>query len=189
MRMFGAVVMTGCLLAGAAVQARELAGVKMDETMKVGDAELKLNGMGVRTKKVAFVSVKVYVGGLYLTAPATKADAAIGPDAPKALVMQFVRDVDKGKLVDAWKEGFQNNSPDKVAAQKAAIDRFLAFVVDVKDGQRITWLYEPGKGSTITIGAKSVTVEGKEFADMFLATYIGRDPPTADFKTALLAGK
>lgn len=189
MRMAWSGAVLAVVLAAAAAQARDLAGVKMDDTMAVGGATLKLNGMALRSKKVAFVSVKVYVGGLYLAAPATTADAALAADAPRAMVMEFVRDVDRGKLVDGWKDGFAANSPDKQAAQKANIDKFLAAVTDVKDGQRVIYVYEPGKGTTVTFpGGKSFTAEGKDFADVFLANYIGKDPPSADFKAGLLKG-
>ncbi len=175
----------------SAAFARELSGVKMDDTITVGGTALKLNGMGMRSKKVAFVSVDVYVGGLYLTALTRSADEVLASDAPKALVMQFVREVGRGKLVDAWREGFANNAPKELlAANKAQVDRFLAFVGDVPDGKRVVFTYEPGKGSTITwADTKSLTLEGKGFADIFLSSYVGRDPPTPAFKNGLLSGK
>jgi len=46
----------------ASLLGREVAGVKMPDTVTVEGKTLKLNGMGLR-KKVMF---KVYVAGLYL---------------------------------------------------------------------------------------------------------------------------
>lgn len=180
----------GVLMAGSA-QARQLGSVKMDDTLKVGATELKLNGMGLRAKSVAFVSVKVYVAGLYLPAPAKTLDAAVAQEGPKALVMQFMRDVDRGKLVDAWRDGFkENNAPDRVKTIKPQIDKFLAFVGDIKEDQRVTWTYDPATGSTFSwAGGKTLVVEGKEFADAFLAVYLGKEPPTTDLKNGLLQGK
>jgi 5-deoxy-D-glucuronate isomerase len=64
------------LLAIPAVYAVEVAGVKVDDQIKVGANELMLNGAGVRTK----VFIKVYVGALYVSqksnAPAALLDAA-----------------------------------------------------------------------------------------------------------------
>jgi hypothetical protein len=42
--------------------AAEVAGVKVDERVKLGSSELQLNGAGIRTR----LFFKVYVGALYL---------------------------------------------------------------------------------------------------------------------------
>ncbi len=59
--------------------AAEVAGVKVDERIKLESSELVLNGAGLRTK--AFF--KVYVAGLYLAAKKTSADDVLCP-APSA---------------------------------------------------------------------------------------------------------
>ncbi|MGV0976826.1 MAG: chalcone isomerase family protein, partial [Azonexus sp.] len=51
------------LLAIPGVHAAEVAGIKVDDQIKVGANELVLNGAGVRTK----VFIKVYVGALYVS--------------------------------------------------------------------------------------------------------------------------
>ena len=55
----------GAVLAfsGPAVQAVEVGGIKLDDSVKLADKDLKLNGAGIRTKVV----FKVYAAGLYLT--------------------------------------------------------------------------------------------------------------------------
>lgn len=184
MKTMGSALAVALLLLGTSTaDAKTYSGVKMDDTMQVGETTLKLNGMGLRKKFI----VKVYVGGLYIVTPSKSAEEILAADAPRAVVMHFLRDVDKGKLVEAWREGFQKNSPDKAPGQKANIDKFMKIVTDVKEGQRITFVYEPGKGSTLTWpDGKTETMEGKDFADVFLANYIGRDPPSGDFKDGLL---
>ncbi len=52
---------------------------------------LVLNGLGLRTKFV----VKVYVAGLYLEQKSSDANAILKADAPKRLVMQFMRDFEQ----------------------------------------------------------------------------------------------
>ena len=121
-------------LAAPPLIAKELAGVKAADTLSVGGKTLTLNGLGLR-KKIGF---KVYVGGLYLEAPSKDAAAIVAADAPKAIRMHFTRGIGKDKLVDAFKEGFENNTKDKGAAEKPAIDKFLSWVSDVKDGDAWT---------------------------------------------------
>ncbi len=40
------------------------------------------------------------------------------------------------------------------ASQKAAFDRMLALVPDVKEGSTLTFTYLPGKGTTLSAGNK-----------------------------------
>ena len=171
------------VLAPAAAPAANLAGVHLSDTLTVGNIPLRLNGIGLRTKYF----FKIYVGGLYLIRPSTNPAAIIDANAPKALVMQFVRDIDRSKLVEAYREAFAKNAPALMAAQKPAVDRFLAFLPNVKDGERLVFTYEPGKGSTFLAGSsKTLTIPGKAFADLYLLVFIGPRPPTSRLKMELL---
>src|SRR6185369_14577267 len=136
MRTFSArglirVVALAILLASLATSARaaQLAGVTMPDTLAAGDKTLKLNGLGLRKKAI----FKVYVGGLYLESPSKDASAILATNQAKAIRMQFLRDLTKAQLVEAFQEGFDANAQDK-AGQKAAFDKMLALVPDVKEG-------------------------------------------------------
>jgi hypothetical protein len=167
------------------LHAAELAGVNMTDSYAVGSERLILNGMAIRDK----FFIKVYVGGLYLPKRASNAEEIIRTDTPKALVMQFVRDVKRDKLVQAYNEAFAGNAADMAARQKTNIERFFAFLTDVKEGDRIGFTYEPGKGSRFSLNnSEKLAIEGKEFADLFLLVYIGPHPPTAEVKRGLLGG-
>ncbi len=171
-------------LAGSA-GAGELSGVKMPDTLAIGGKDLKLNGMGLRKKSI----FKVYVGGLYLEAPSKDAAAILASDAPRAMRMQFVRSVDKGKLSEAYREGFEANAKEKAASQKASVDKFLAAVADVKDGDVVTFSYVPGTGTTVKQGDKDlVAIEGKDFGEVLFSLWLGPKPPTEDLKKGLLGG-
>jgi hypothetical protein len=163
--------------------AKELAGVKMDDSVSVSGKSLKLNGMGLR-KKAMF---KVYVAGLYLEAPSKDGAAIAALDAPKAVQMHFLRSVDKEKLVDAYKEGFEANAKEKAAAQKASIEKFYGMVGDVKEGSVMTFTYSPGAGTVIGRDGKDAgTIEGKEFAEALFLIWLGPKPPSEDLKKGLL---
>jgi hypothetical protein len=145
---------------GSAALAGELAGVTLPDTLKAGEKTLKLNGLGLRKKAV----FKVYVGGLYLESPSTDAGAILAADQAKAIRMHFLRDLTKAQLVEAFQEGFEANVKDR-APQKAAFDRMLTLVPDVKEGSTLTFTYLPGKGTTLSVGNKDVGIfEGKGFA-------------------------
>ncbi len=166
-----------------AATAAELAGVRLDDTMNVGNARLKLNGIALRTKYM----FKIYVGGLYLGQPSRNAADIVRTDAPKALVMQFMRDIKRDTMVEAYQEAFANNAPELLAKDKADVDRFLAFLPAVKEGERLVFSYAPGIGSTFVLGGSApLVIPGKEFADLYLLVFIGPNPPTPEVKQGLL---
>jgi hypothetical protein len=167
---------------GTVAVAAELSGVTLPDTLKVGEKTLKLNGLGLRKKAV----FKVYVGGLYLESPSKDAGAILMADQGKALRMHFLRDLTKAQLVEAFQEGFEENVKDR-APQKAAFDRMLALVPDVKEGSTLTFTYLPGKGTTLSAGSKELGVfEGKGFADAVFAIWLGPKPPSEDLKKGML---
>jgi len=167
---------------GAAAQARELEGVTLPDTLTAGEKTLKLNGAGLR-KKAMF---KVYVGGLYLESPSKDAGTILTVDEAKAIRMHFLRDLTRAQLVDAFQQDFEANVKDK-ATQRAAFDRMLTLVPNVKEGSTLTFTYLPGKGTTLSAGNTELGVfEGKGFADAVFALWLGPKPPTEDLKKGML---
>ena len=170
-------------LAGPAL-ARQVAGVEFPETLDVGGQQLKLNGAGVRTKFV----VKVYAGGLYLAEASHDADAIVTADAPKRVRMVFLRDVDKKKILETYREGFEKNGA--APATLAKLDRLAPALVDMRKGAEMFVTYVPGQGTTVAAaGGQPVTIEGKDFADAMFRNWLGPKPADGDLKKALLGGK
>jgi len=164
-----------------AALARELEGATLADTLKAGEKTLKLNGLGLR-KKAMF---KVYVGGLYLESPSKDAGVILASDQAKAIRLHFLRDLKKGQLVEAF-QGFDANAKDK-AAQKAAFEKMLALVPDVKEGSTLTFTYVPGKGTTLQVADKDLGVfEGKGFADAVFSIWLGSKPPSEDLRKGML---
>lgn len=174
------------LLLAAPALARSVAEVDVPETLSVDGKSLKCNGAGIRKKFV----VKVYVGALYLESNSTDAGAILKGDGAWAVRMVFLRDVDKDKIVGAYKEGFEKNSPSKAATLQPSLDKLTATLTDAKKGAIVTVSYAPGKGTTVAVqGGPTVTVEGKDFGDAMLANWLGNKPADGGLKTEILAGK
>ncbi len=164
--------------------AREVAGVQFPDAVSAGGQELRLNGAGVRTK----LFVKVYAGGLYVAQPSGDAEAIVAADAPKRVRMVFLRDVDKKKILETYRDGFHANSAGpRLQALLADLDRIAPAVPDMKKGGEMVVTYVPGQGTTVAAaGAAPVTVEGKEFADAMFRNWLGSRPADGDLKKALL---
>lgn len=173
----------GALVAAAPLAAGELAGVRLPDSLSMSGKTLKLNGMGLRKKAI----FKVYVGGLYLETGSKNAAAILAADAPKAVTMHFLRDIEREKLVEAYKEGFEANAKSQAAAQRANVDKFLGLVTNVKEGSQFTVAYVPGAGTTVLRDGKpAATFEGKPFADAIFALWLGPNPPSADLQKGML---
>jgi hypothetical protein len=174
-----------CLLTAAPALAKDLAGVKMPETQTLEGKELKLNGMGLRTKMI----FKVYVAGLYVETPSKKAEDIISSDQIKRVDMHMLRDLGKGKIVEAIEAGFEKNAKDTLPALKDRLAKFTAQIPDLKEGQVLTIAYVPGKGTQISGAGKSeLVIEGKDFADAMFSVWLGKNPVDDDLKKGMLGG-
>jgi len=166
-----------------ALNAASLAGVTLPDKVQVGGTTLVLNGLGLRKKFV----VKVYVAGLYLEQKSSDPGAIIKADAPKRIVMQFLRDVSKNQMVDAFDESFNNNTPDAKKTMKADIDRLLDALEPLKESDQMVFTYLPGTGTTLAInGKEKLTIAAPAFGPVLFSVWLGPKPPTADLKKGIL---
>ncbi len=172
------------LAVAAPALARQVGGVEFPDAIQVAGQELKLNGAGIRKKFV----VKVYAGGLYLAEPSRDAGAILAADAPKRVRMVFLRDVDKGKIMETYREGFHANSAGPaLQGLLAKLDRIAPAIVDMRRGGEMFVTYVPGQGTTVAAaGGSPVTIEGKDFADAMFRNWLGPSPADADLKQALV---
>ncbi len=172
-----AVVMASASFAG------ELKGVKMPDSVTVAGKELKLNGLGLRRKLV----FNVYVGGLYLENKSSDPSAILSADAVRRVDMMMMRNLDKGAIVDAIKNGVAKNSPSQVEALKERLEKFAAVIPDLKEGQQLTIVYVPGKGTHVEgSGVAEFNAPGKDFADAIFQVWLGKAPVDEDLKSGML---
>lgn len=165
------------------LHAANLAGVNLPDSVQAGGKTLVLNGLGLRTKFV----VKVYVAGLYVEQKSSDAAAILKADAPKRLVMHFVRDVSKKQMADAFDDSFTSNAPDARKTMKADIDRLLDALEPLKEGDQMVFTYVPGTGTTMSINGKDkLTIAGQAFAPVLFSVWLGPKPPNADLKKGIL---
>ncbi len=181
-----AMLLTLALLALASIShAGTLASVTLPDTVQAGSTTLVLNGMGLRTKYM----VKVYVAGLYLAQKSSDSAAILKPDAPKRIVMHFVRGVSKTQITDGFTESFQSNTPDAAKTLKPEIDRLFSALDSVKDGDEIVFTYLPATGTSVAITGQEkekLTISGPAFAEMLFSVWLGPNPPNAALKKGIL---
>ncbi len=163
--------------------ARGVAGVEVPESATVSGQPLTLNGAWIRRK----FFVQVYVGALYLPARTGDAAAILAADAPWLVSMTFRRDVDKEKILEAFRESFERNSESELAQLLPGLARFGEVLPDLSSGQVLTVDYRPGIGTTLTApGGAAVTVPGRAFGVAILRSWLGDRPADDDLKKAML---
>lgn len=168
--------------------AAEVAGVKVDERVRVGSADLQLNGAGVRTRLI----FKVYVGALYLPERKSGAAEVLALRGTKRVSMTLLRDLDAKQLTDALEEGVRaNHSEPEVAALKERLDALVAVMNEIGSAKEKTvitldFLPEAGTGVTIDGAPRGKPIPGEDFFVALLKIWLGEKPVDAGLKKAML---
>jgi hypothetical protein len=186
--LLAALIALGTTLVASDARAAECVGVSMPDTIEVAGKKLKLNGQGIR--EATLMKVDVYVAGLWVTETSNDGRTLAKKDAPKKLVLHFVRDVDKDKIVDAYKESFKKSAGSKYGELEPKLDKLNSWMSDAKEGQKQVYTYVPGKGLTVEVAGKTKgTIEGNDFTEAFFLIWLGSNPPNPGLKRGLLGGK
>ncbi len=165
----------------------ELEGFKFDDRIKLGNADLVVNGAGVRSK-----FGKRYVMALYLPAKAADTKAVLAAKGPKRVAISLIKDVSGSTFANAVSGGINDNSSDaEKAALKERIKQLSDTVValdEIKAGTSIVFDWIPERGTVLTIGGqvKGKDIPGEDFYAGLLKVWLGEDPAQSDLKQALL---
>lgn len=183
-----------CLLASltpafcvGVVHGKECKGVSFPEQMQTEGGTLKLNGLGLRQATV--LKVNVYVAALYVAQTSPDANAILKSDAPRQLVLHFVRDVGRADLNKSWDEDFEKNAKSDLPVLKERIEAFKGLMADMKTGQRLRFAYKPGAGTQVGVnGTVKGTIAGDDFGRALFSIWLGSRPPNPGLKAGLLGG-
>lgn len=179
--VFFALMLTLFTVGSAA--ALEVAGVNLEPSVTVNNHQLKLNGYGLRKK----LFIKVYIGSLYADKRLTSAAAALSDSGDKLIRMNFLHSkVGKEKIIEAFSEGFSNNSPDLFGS--AEVKKFLGlFTADFMRGDVVDLtLAANGNVSASQNGKLLGTVTSAKLARGVLAIYLGDKPADESLKKGML---
>lgn len=183
-----AVALAAALLAVPGLHAAEVAGVRIDDHIKVGSADLVLNGAGLRSK----LFIKVYVGALYAPEKAAAPTAFIDSAAPRRMTLRLLRDIDGDTLYAALYDGIKgNHSESELAALKPQIDQFAEIMKkggNVRNGDTITIDFSADGVAVGFNGEARGRVAGAPFAKALMKVWLGDNPVDGSLKKALLGG-
>jgi hypothetical protein len=175
---------------GMNAQAAEVGGVKLDDTVKVANQELKLNGAGVRTWAV----FKVYAAGLYLPEKKKTVPDVMAVTGPRRIKLVLLRDVNSEELGQAFMDGLNANSDKsekaKFVNQTVKMGEIFASISKLGKGETITIDWIPNSGMQVLVNDKRVgeALPDIAFNNAFLRIWLGEKPVDNTLKQALLGG-
>ncbi|MES2236724.1 MAG: chalcone isomerase family protein [Pseudomonadota bacterium] len=171
-----------------------VAGIKFDETAKIGGGDTVLNGAGVR----GVMFLNAYVIGLYLTTRQTDAAAAYQVPGAKRLRVVVLMESPAERLAQSLGKGIEkNHDTEAMVLLKPRLDVFKAALLtlgtahsgDVAD---FDWL---PKGKNEKDGVLRLTINGKrygediageDFYQALMTVWLGERPADRALKAALL---
>lgn len=169
--------------------AQELGGAKFDDGVRVDNAPLVLNGVGLRS----ILFLKMYVAGLYLPEKMTNAEAVLANKGAKRIALHVLNDTDSEHFLKGFRKGFEKNHNAQEMAELR--DRMEAFVhmfdavTKVKKGDVIALDWRPENGTRIRLNESELgTIAGEDFYRALLSIWIGEKPVSSDLKKGLLGG-
>lgn len=167
--------------------AGELEGVKYEDKIKLGSADLIANGAGVRSK-----FGKRYVAVLYVGSKSSDAAAILASKGPKRVALNLLKDGDGKTFAKAFVGGMEDNSSDaEMAPLKDRVKAFSDLMISIgeaKEGSKITVDWIPEKGTVVSVNGtqKGKEIAGEDFFKAVLKIWLGEDPVQKDLKAALL---
>ncbi len=176
------------LAAWLPVQAAVLEGQRFDDIVKIGNQELKLNGLGVR----GVLFIKAYVAGLYVPEKATVAQQILRQPGPKRIQMRMLMEIGAPDIKKALVDGMQKNvSEGQWAAMQDRVAQFSRTIESIgvaKPGDTITLDYVPERGLLLAVNdvAKGHAISGADFYNALLEIFVGDNPVDGRLKKGML---
>ena len=149
------------------------------------DAELVLNGAGVREK----FWIDLYAAGLYLDEKSSDPEAIIQSERPMAIKLHIVSGmISSEKLIHAVRDGFHKSTNGNTAPIQPQIDTMLGYFKDeISKNDVFDLVYLPSKGVVaFKNGKERGRVKGKEFKEALFGIWLSGNPADKDLREELL---
>ncbi len=178
------------LVVATSACALDVAGVKVDERVKLANQDLVLNGAGIRYAAAGFV--RVYVAALYLPQKKNTSNDIGALKGAKRMHLSVMRDINSNDFSKALLAGMRANLSN--AEQQKHFDSLLKLgsifgqIPSLKKGESITIDSIPGTGAFILVNNKRVgeVFQDDTFFQALLQIWIGPKPIDDSLKPVLL---
>ncbi len=168
--------------------ALSVAGKDFSDHIRLADADLVLNGVGVR----AVAWIKGFAAGLYLTEKAEHAHQVLSAPGPKRVRMVMLMDASASEFSKAVRGGVRKNSADAdwVRLQKPVdeLGRVIDTLGTLKSGDVVDLDFAPAHGVTLKVNGHQhgAPVASSDLYGGILKIFVGEQPVDQRLKAGLL---
>jgi hypothetical protein len=156
-----------------------------DDVSETSPKSLGLRGVSL----FEYWSIDVYSAALYTEPEVDTIDEVLG-DTPKYLVLSYHRSLEKQNIVDNSEHILKSNPNNNMSALRERLDRLYENYSDVKDGDKFSMSYIPGKGTTLYFnGQPKETFPGVDFQRAYFGIWLSKSSVDEDFTQELLGGR
>jgi hypothetical protein len=173
---------------GQELRAAEIEGVRFDDRVSVGDAELRLRGTGLLRYRYL---LKGYVAALYLgesfEGEATPTSVLV--DVPRRLEIEYFWSIRAEAFAEITRDGIARNVDEQTfSSLRERIEQLNALYRDVGPGDRYSLTYLPGIGTELALnGEPRGRIAGADFSSALFALWLGASALDASLRQQLLA--
>ncbi len=163
-------------------------GKRFDDSLRLFDTDLVLNGTGVR--QVAWF--KGYAAGLYLGVAAKTAAAVAATAGPKRLRLHMLQEVAAAEFSKAVHKGVTRNTAaaelPALSDRLAVFERLVDSLAKVRKGDIVDLDFGPAQGTSLVFNGKRVgePIAGDDFYAALLRSFVGDQPYDEALKAGLL---
>jgi hypothetical protein len=185
MDRFLLILLPALLCISLPVDAREIDGTHIPDTVTIADSSLQLNGAGIRKK----LFMDIYIGALYLPARTPDSSAILTDTGPASVLMHILyKELSKEKITNAWSEGMRANlTTEEMHSLQTTLDAFNTLFMTVHKGDVIRIDFIPGKGTEVRINNEWRGIVGDNtFFRALLKVWLGPEPVSSSLKDAML---
>jgi Chalcone isomerase-like len=185
-----AILAAGLVMTSSAF-AMDVGGVKLDDTVRVANQDLKLNGAGIRYKAI----FKVYVAGIYLGDKKTTAQDVVAAPGARRLHIVMLRDLSSEEFGRAFLAGINQNidraEKSKLVGQLMKFGEIFASIPELKKGDVLHTDWVPGTGTVMYVNGKRIAepLPDIAFYNALLKIWLGDKPVDSKLKQAMLGEK
>jgi len=177
-----------CLLGSSTLHAQDNSAAKFPKTLKVGETELTLQGVGERRK----FFVEVYLGALYLSEKNIDAKVLVKVNEAMAIRLLITSNlITSEKMAEATREGFEKSTDGNVTSINAQVDKFIAvFQESIEKDDAYNIIYQPAEGVLVYKNDElKIKIKGLKFKQALFGIWLGDDPVDGNLRSGMLGAE
>ena len=168
------------------LEAGNIEGVAIPDSITINGQSLQLNGAGLREISLLGVPIKLYVASLYTPSRVHTLDEVLASPRPIEINFTFLKGVSRTIVENSWRNQFAHNATYTYPGFDRDQETFISLLGNLDEKGRDTVLFLPGETRVLDQGNLMGTIPGTKFQRAFLSLLFGEKPISQKLKVHLL---